>query len=110
MSLTCPSWALFVILSFCIVSEAWIWNHRADEQAQDSGEVAPVELRRRWPHAAVFARRQEQEEELNCTDDWFSEFLNANPSPRIETFCNHWLDIQPATVVEEVTPTMYALL
>jgi hypothetical protein len=108
MSLTCPSSALFIILSFCTVSEAWVWNHRAGEHAQESGEVAPVEPRRRWNHAAVFARRQS--EELVCSDDWFSDFLNANPSPRIKTFCNHWLGIQPATVVEEVTPTMCALL
>lgn len=85
------------------MSEAWVLDRGADKHVQQEQDVAPQELRRRWEHAAVFAKRQE--EELDCSENWFSDFLNANPSPRIKRFCNDWLGIRPKTVWEEVTPT-----
>jgi len=107
MSPTCPSWVLFILFSFCTVFEAWVLNHAADEDPQDGAVVAPVELRPRWNHTAPIARRQE--ESLDCSDTWYSQFLQANPDPEIRRFCNEWFGIRPATVVVDVTPTMYAL-
>jgi len=105
MFLPSPSSALFVLFSFCTVSDARVLNRRADEHVQDGKGLAHTELRRGLKDGGVFAKRQE--EELDCSQDRFSEFLNANPEERIETFCNEWLGIEPATLVVEYTPTMF---
>jgi len=47
-----------------------------------------------------------QEEVLDCPDNDYQALLDSNPKSRIATFCNRWLDIEPATTVLEVTPTL----
>jgi hypothetical protein len=105
MSLTRPSLASVLLLSFCTFSEAWVLHRKSASRAQDAKNVAPVELRRNHAQADTLEKRQETE--LYCPDDRWQEFLNSNPENRIETFCNEWLGIAPATTVLEYTPTMY---
>ena len=80
----------------------------ADRRAWAEDGIADTELRRGPKDEGVLAKRQA--EELDCSADRYSEFLYANPQERIETFCNEWLDKEPATIVVEYTPTMYVSL
>lgn len=86
-------------LSFCTVSQAWVLHRKNDAHVQNEINVAPIELR-----ANSFEKRQDTV--LDCSENRFQDLLDSNPADRVMTFCNEWLGIAPATVVEQVTPTM----
>ncbi|KAH7074205.1 hypothetical protein FB567DRAFT_191686 [Paraphoma chrysanthemicola] len=104
MSLTRPTWASVLLLSFCTFSEAWVLHRKPAGHAQIVKDAAPIELRN--DAAPVVSLEKRQDSELFCPDDRWQEFLNSNPENRVKTFCNEWLGISPATTVLEYTPTI----
>jgi hypothetical protein len=63
-----------------------------------------MELRHNGAHVNSFNKRQPAT--LICPDDTYARILSDSPDERVETFCNEWLGIAPATVTVDVTPTV----
>jgi len=102
MSFTRFSKASAVVLSLCTLSDAWALYHKIDTKNAKAKD-ASVELRR---HEAQDLNEKRQTTELFCPNDRYEQFLNNNPDPSVQTFCNEWLGLAPATTVIEYVPTM----
>lgn len=91
------------LLSFSTLSSALavVNNNGDNDLEQERGLKADNAIRRSDKGAAG-----EEQQALDCPNDRWQEFLDANPSPRIQTFCNEWLGLGPATSVVEVAPTV----
>jgi hypothetical protein len=100
--------ALVLLLSLCYLSEAWVLLHQSSDNKSDKAELAHDELRRHSHRVGDLGKRQE--EELDCSENRYQEFLDENPPDRIQTFCNEILGMGPATTVVEYMPTVYVLL
>ncbi|KAI8931729.1 hypothetical protein NX059_011372 [Plenodomus lindquistii] len=93
--------ALAVVLSFSSSTEALVVrksNNPAQEVYRDARRGVAL-------HGHLDKRQNSSETVLDCSNDRWQELLDSNAEDRIETFCNEWLDISPATSVIEVTPT-----
>lgn len=90
------------LLSFSTLAEA----RAAQQNAAQVNEPKPFALLPRWPWNRLFGKKQEDEPftELDCpTDDLYIEILDSAPSTAVQTFCNRFLDIPPATVTVTYT-------
>jgi hypothetical protein len=94
--------ASVVFLSLCTLSDAWALYHKVDGE-KAKVEDAPVEMRR---HAAEDFDEKRQTTELFCPNDSYARILNNNPPESVQSFCNDWLELAPATTVIEYVPTM----
>jgi hypothetical protein len=81
--------------------------HQSSGHKSDKAELAHGELRRHSHRVGDLRKRQE--EELDCSENRYQQFLDENPPDRIQTFCNEILGMSPATAVIEYTPTMSVL-
>lgn len=94
------------ILSFSATTEGSVLHRKAEEHAEVK-RVAADEAQGEWSWRGIFGKRQDLI--LDCPDDQFAALLNNAPNSDVESFCNDWLNLPPATVTTEVTPTVYAL-
>jgi hypothetical protein len=108
MSPTHLPWSSAILLSLCTFSEAWAVHHKAGSTVQQGKQIAPIELRRNGAQDGSFNKRQTTELICPEEDEW-QDFLQSNPSDRVQSFCNIWLNLAPAIVVQEYTPTVYVL-
>ena len=104
MSSTRFAWRSAILLSLCTLSDAWVLHRKVDSKIEEVDEVAPVELRRHEAQDLGLEKRQTTS--LYCPSDRYQLFLDSNPTGNIQTFCNEWLGLAPATTVVEYTPTM----
>jgi hypothetical protein len=104
MSSTRFAWPNAILLSLCTLSDAWVLHRKVDSQKQEVDQVAAVELRRHEARDLGVEKRQTTA--LYCSSDRYQLFLDSNPTGNIQTFCNEWLGLAPATTVVEYTPTM----
>jgi hypothetical protein len=107
MSPFCSSRASALLLSLCSFSEGWVLLHQSSGHKSDKAGLAHNELRRHSHRVGDLGKRQE--EELDCSENRYQQFLDENPPDRIQTFCNEILGMGPATTVIEYTPTMSVL-
>ena len=91
------------ILSFSTTANGWAL-HRDTEEHVEVKRIVSSEAEGRWSWSNFFGKRQDQI--LDCPNNQFATLLSNNPDNVVETFCNDWLNLAPATVVAEVTPTM----
>jgi hypothetical protein len=112
MYISRPALALTSFLSFSIYTDARVAQHPVD-----SGDTTSVEeessdrsILQRWPLSNIFRKRQDAgATELDwTTTDLYKNILDDGQPDDIQTFCNIWLGIPPATEVVDVTPTLYA--
>lgn len=92
------------LLSFSATTEAWVLHRNTDEHVEVKRVVADG-AQAGWSWNNFFGKRQ-GDIILDCPDNQFAALLDNNPDSIVESFCNDWLDLAPATVVSEVTPTM----
>lgn len=92
------------LLSFTATTEAWVVHRKAEEHVEVK-RVAATEAQGHWSWRNLFGKRQD-DEILDCPNDQFATLLSNNPDDTVESFCNDWLNIPPATIIEEVTPTV----
>jgi hypothetical protein len=79
--------------------------HRKAEDRKIGAENVPqIELRRHDAHNVNAEKRQVTS--IFCPDNRFQKLLDSNPETRVQTFCNEWLGMPPATTTIEFTPTM----
>lgn len=104
MSATRFAWPSAILLSLCTFSNAWVLHRKVDSKEQEVDQVAAVELRRHEAQDIDLEKRQTTQ--LFCPNDRYQEFLDSNAPDRIQTFCNEWLGLAPATIVTEYRPTM----
>ncbi|KAF9697700.1 hypothetical protein EKO04_004461 [Ascochyta lentis] len=92
------------ILSFSALTEAWVLHRSPEEHAQVKKVTAPG-TQSSWSWSSFMGKRQ-GDVILDCPDNQFAALLDNNPDNSVESFCNDWLNLAPATVVSEVTPTV----
>lgn len=92
------------LLSFSATTDAWVL-HRNTEEHVEVKRIVGDAAQDRWSWSNFFGKRQ-QDEILDCPNNQFAALLSNNPDSTVETFRNDWLNLAPATVVAEVTPTM----
>jgi hypothetical protein len=78
--------------------------HRNAEEHVEVKRISNDDAQNQWSWKGMFGKRQDQI--LDCPNDNFAFLLDNNPDSSVERFCNDWLNIAPATVVSEVTPTV----
>lgn len=101
--------ALASILSFSIYADARVAQHlddKADNSASKRDKSTNSRFLRRWPLSNIFAKRQNATELDWTTTDLYKNILDDGAPSDIQTFCNIWLGIPPATAVVDYTPTM----
>ena len=94
--------ALATLLSLSATTEGWVLHRDAEEHVEIK-RIAVDESQKSW--WSLFGKRQ-GDTILDCPNDQFYALLNNNPDSSVESFCNDWLNIAPATVTSEVTPTV----
>jgi hypothetical protein len=95
-----------IFLSFSVLGNAWVLHRKSAGDIEQARGLDSVQVPRAAPVDGNVKKRQGETTELECPNDRWEQMLDANPDDRVKTFCNEWLGISPATVVEEVTPTM----
>jgi hypothetical protein len=93
------------LLSFSATAEAWVLHRSADEHAEVKRSTVD-QAKNGWSWSGLLGKRQGGGVILDCPDNDFADMLNNNPDDNVARFCNDWLNISPATVVSEVTPTV----
>lgn len=92
------------LLSFTATTGAWVLHRNAEEHVEVK-RIAVNDAQNSWSWRNILGKRQ-GDTILDCPNDQYAALLNNNPNANIETFCNDWLNIAPATVTSEVTPTL----
>ncbi|KAF3035509.1 hypothetical protein E8E11_001797 [Didymella keratinophila] len=91
------------VLSFSAITEGSVLHRKADEHVEVK-RVAIDEAQGAWTWKNLFGKRQNLV--LNCPNDQFASLLDSAPNDDVQGFCNDWLNLAPATVTNEVTPTI----
>lgn len=91
------------ILSFSATIEGSVLHRKAEEHVEVK-RVAADEAEGAWTWRSVFGKRQDTI--LDCPNDQFAALLDNAPNNDVQGFCNDWLNLAPATVTSEVTPTV----
>ncbi|KAF2998640.1 hypothetical protein E8E13_007600 [Curvularia kusanoi] len=105
MFFTRSALASAAILSFTVTTEGWVL-HRSTEEHVEVKRVAAEEGESQWSWKRMFGKRQNDGIVLDCPNDQFAALLSNNPDSAVETFCNDWLNLAPATTTIDVTPTV----
>ncbi|KAL6709912.1 hypothetical protein ACN47E_000697 [Coniothyrium glycines] len=95
-----------IFLSFFTSTDAWVLHRKPAGTVARGKEEDNARLPRGEWLDGEFKKRQGEVTELNCPNDRWEKMLDSNPDDRVKTFCNEWLGIGPATVTQEVTPTI----
>lgn len=106
-----------LVLSFSTYTEARVAQHRANSQSGNALNRQPDDggTPQKGPLHSLFGKRQDQDQdqdededdELDCsTPDVYIDLLNDESDDAIQTFCNKWLGLPPATTEVDFTPTM----
>lgn len=91
------------VLSFSAITEGSVLHRKADEHVEVK-RIDINEAQGAWTWKDLFRKRQNLV--LDCPNDQFAALLDHAPDNDVQGFCNDWLSLAPATVTEEVTPTM----
>lgn len=91
------------LLSFSATTQAWVLHRSTDEHAEVKRVIADG-AQEGWTWNNFFGKRQDVT--LDCPNNQFAALLDSNPDDRVESFCNDWLNMGPATMTSEVTPTV----
>ena len=91
------------LLSFSATTEGWVLHRNAEEHVEVK-RISVDDAQNHWAWRNIFGKRQDQI--LDCPNNQFASLLGNNPDSSVESFCNDWLNMPPATVVSEVTPTV----
>lgn len=101
MFLTRSLLASATLLSLSALTEAWALRRTSD----NPNSIADPATQSSWSWSNLVGKRQ-RDVILNCPDDQFAALLSNNSADSVETFCNDWLNMAPATIYSEVTPTI----
>ncbi|KAL1645583.1 hypothetical protein SLS61_008266 [Didymella pomorum] len=91
------------VLSFSATTEGSVLHRKADEHVEVK-RVAINEAQGAWTWKNLFGKRQTLV--LDCPNDQFASLLDSAPNNDVQGFCNDWLNLAPATVTNEITPTI----
>lgn len=91
------------LLSFSAPATGSVLHRNAEEHVEVK-RVAADDAQSAWSWRSLFAKRQDLI--LDCPNDQFAALLDSAPDNDVQGFCNDWLNLAPATVTSEVTPTV----
>ncbi|KAF3042704.1 hypothetical protein E8E12_008429 [Didymella heteroderae] len=91
------------VLSFSATAEGSVLHRKAEEHIEVK-RVAADDAQGAWTWKRLFGKRQNLI--LDCPNDQFASLLDSAPNNDVQGFCNDWLNLDPATVTNEVTPTV----
>lgn len=91
------------VLSFSATTEGSVL-HRKSEEHIEVKRVDAAEAQGAWTWKSLFGKRQNLI--LDCPNDQFASLLDSAPNNDVQGFCNDWLNLDPATVTSEITPTV----